>query len=220
MKDSQSSDKRLKVVKPGARPLAEGKADATGARVRAIRKAKGWSLARLSKASGIPQSTLSKFETGTLSLPLDRVFHVSDALGVTVMELFDPRGADSDGQAFGRRSVTRADEGRFLESGSYDCRWLFPDLLQKQMFPVVEEVRARNLSEFGPLLKHSGEEFSLVLEGTVEVVTDIYEPVILETFDGIYIDSRMGHAYLNAGDGIARILNVSTGSPAIPTDDN
>ena len=216
--DSRTAEERLSIVPHKHGRTDTEKAGATGARVRAIRKAKGWNLAQLSEVSGVPQSTLSKFETGALSLPLDRVFHVSDALDVNVMELFEPQAIGGDGHAFGRRSVTRVKEGRCQDSAIYNCRWLFPDLLQKQMFPVIQEVKARNLAEFGPLLQHSGEEFALVLEGKVEVITDIYEHVVLGVHEGIYIDSRMGHAFLKVGDDDARILNVSTGVVELPSD--
>lgn len=189
------------------RPSERG---AIGSRVRDARKLKRWSLAQLSAESGIPQSTLSKFENGTLSLPIDRVFRLGDALGVAVTEMFDTNAANNNADALGRRSVSRATEGRLSKTTNYDRRWLFADLLQKRMFPVVQQVIARNIDEFGPLLKHEGEEFSIVLKGSVEVVTDLYGPVVLDVMDGIYIDSRMGHAYLNVGDGDAIILNVST----------
>jgi transcriptional regulator with XRE-family HTH domain len=180
-----------------------------GLRVRAIRKGKGWSLSQLSEASDIPQSTLSKFETGALSLPLDRVFKLSDALGISVNQLFND--IDFGGSnAPARRSIYRASDETHKKTDVYDCRWLFAELLQKRMFPVVQEVLARDMKEFGALLHHDGEEFTIVLEGKIMVVTDVYEPTILGPMDGIYIDSRMGHAYLNAGEERAVILNVST----------
>ncbi len=170
----------------------------------------GWNLAILSERTAIPQSTLSKFETGSLSLPLDRVFRVADALGLAATELFDMNNLDPGNAASGRRSVSRFDEAKIASSKQYNSRWLFLDLLRKKMFPIVQEVLARDLDEFGPLLKHEGEEFTFVLEGTVQIITEIYEPVTLGKHDGIYIDSRMGHAYLNAGEGPALVLNTST----------
>ena len=67
------------------------------------------------------------------------------------------------------------------------------------MVPILAEVRARTLQEFGALLRHSGEEYFLVTRGSVEVHTEFYAPEILHEGDGIYLDSTMGHAYLNAG---------------------
>lgn len=190
--------------------LLRSNAGIIGSRVRDARKAMGWNLATLGERTAIPQSTLSKFETGSLSLPLDRVFRLADALGLAATELFDMNNLDTDNSASGRRSVSRFDDVKIASSRQYNSRWLFLDLLRKKMFPIVQEVLARNIDEFGPLIKHEGEEFTFVLEGTVQIITEIYEPVTLGKNDGIYIDSRMGHAYLNAGEGPALVLNTST----------
>jgi transcriptional regulator with XRE-family HTH domain len=200
----------LRIVRALSSEAANIERPSVGARVREVRKARGWSLARLSTESGIPQSTLSKFETDSLSLPLDRIFRVGDALGIAVTEMFDAKSAAETRDAPGRRSISRAGEGRATSTASYDRRWLFADLIQKRMFPVMQAVLARDMADFGPLLRHEGEEFSIVLKGHVQFVSDIYEPVLLGEMDGIYIDSRMGHAYLNAGEGETVILNVST----------
>ena len=199
----------LKLVRAGSPAAADG-VTTVGGRVREMRRAKGWSLAKLSTESGIPQSTLSKFETDNLSLPLDRIFRLGDALGLAVTHLFEPDALPELGEAPGRRSVVRAGEGRRVTTETYDRRWLFTDLIQKRMFPLLQDVLARDMAAFGPLLRHEGEEFSIVLKGRVQVVTDIYEPVILNEMDGIYIDSRMGHAYLNMHEATSTILNVST----------
>jgi hypothetical protein len=35
-----------------------------------------------------------------------------------------------------------------------------------------------------------------VLQGPVEIHTEFYEPIVLQTGESIYIDSTMGHAYV------------------------
>ena len=52
--------------------------------------------------------------------------------------------------------------------------------------------------EFGDLVRHSGEEYIHVLEGTIVVHTEFYDPVTLDAGESIYIDSNMGHAYVAA----------------------
>jgi quercetin dioxygenase-like cupin family protein len=42
-----------------------------------------------------------------------------------------------------------------------------------------------------------------VLKGRVAVHTEHYSPTILEVGDSIYLDSSIGHAYINAGEGEA-----------------
>ena len=50
------------------------------------------------------------------------------------------------------------------------------------------------------VISHGGEEYFLVTSGRVAVHTEFYAPEILSEGDGIYLDSTMGHAYLNAGE--------------------
>jgi hypothetical protein len=161
-------------------------------------------------ASGIPISTLGKLETDVLSMQLDRLFQLCDALGVPVTEFFDALSEKRHGQAMGRRSVQHRNSGLKTIGPNYDCTWLFAELSQKALIPAFEHLKARSLAEFGPLLRHPGEEFALVLQGRMLVLTEVYEPELLGPMEGIYIDSQMGHAYLNANDAETVILNVST----------
>jgi mannose-6-phosphate isomerase-like protein (cupin superfamily) len=64
--------------------------------------------------------------------------------------------------------------------------------------PVLTRIRAKSLNEFGDLVSHAGEEYIHVLEGTIVVHTEFYDPVTLKTGEAIYIDSNMGHAYVAA----------------------
>lgn len=187
-----------------------GRAGFVGTRIRRFRQDRGWSLQQLSELSGVPLSTLGKVETNELSLPVDRLFRIADAFAVPVTDFFDTEKNVVPPVAIGRRSIIRRGEGRSNISGSYDCQWLFADLFRKGMIPVIQTISVKTLAEFGPLLRHEGEEFTLVLSGRVAFHSDIYEPEILNERDGIYIDSRMGHAYLNAGEEAAVFLNVTT----------
>ena len=68
------------------------------------------------------------------------------------------------------------------------------------MIPILIDVQARSVEELGGLVRHAGEEYFLGTRGTIAVHTEFYAPEILKEGDGIYLDSTMGHAYLNAGD--------------------
>ncbi|MCR5876182.1 cupin domain-containing protein [Phenylobacterium sp. J426] len=61
--------------------------------------------------------------------------------------------------------------------------------------PTVTRIRAKSVEEFGELVRHQGEEYIYVLQGPVEIHTEFYDPVVLQTGESIYIDSTMGHAY-------------------------
>ncbi len=98
-----------------------------------------------------------------------------------------------------RRSVNHKDDGLRQTTPNYDYLYLSTDITRKRMIPVLTRVRARSLEDFGPLLKHSGEEFIFVLEGAIEVHTEHYQPIRLEAGESTYIDSDMGHAYIAVG---------------------
>ena len=107
-----------------------------------------------------------------------------------------------------RRSVNRKEDGLRQTTPNYDYLYLSTDITRKRMIPVLTRIRARSLADFGPLLKHSGEEFIFVLEGAIEVYTEHYQPIRLETGESTYIDSDMGHAYIAVGRKDALVLGV------------
>lgn len=140
---------------------------------------------------------------------------LASAFGLSLQELLlEPEAPPpSPGRVVtGRRSITRFGGGRVVTNPFYDYAYYNVDLVDKQIVPMLGVVRARTLDEFGPLLRHPGEEFILVLEGQIEVHTEFYEPEILNVVDGVYIDSQMGHAYLSRVEGGSRVLAACTAS--------
>ncbi|HEY8948603.1 MAG TPA: cupin domain-containing protein, partial [Rhizomicrobium sp.] len=64
---------------------------------------------------------------------------------------------------------------------------------------------------FGEMIRHSGEEYAFVLEGTVEFHSELYAPLTLRKGDSLYFDSGMAHAYLKADSGSCRVLSICSG---------
>lgn len=183
-----------------------------GSRIRNLRRDRNWSLNQLAQASDIAPSTLSKVENDILTLNYDRLSAVAGAFGLSLSEfLAEPRAQKSSTrQVMGRRSRFRCDQGEIVDTPNYEYRYLCTELMVKHMVPIFSVVKSRSLEEFGPLLHHEGEEMVLVLKGEVTVHTEFYAPEVLPAMHGIYIDSTMGHAYVNSGEGEAWILSVNT----------
>lgn len=184
-----------------------------GSALRAIRKERGWNLAEAARQTGLAISTLSKIENGQRSLTYDKLIELASSLQVDIARLFAgnaPAGTESAPIPLGRRSVQRDGSGFVIEAGVYSYRYLAEDLINKRFSPIVMELHARSLAEFDGLLRHSGEEFVFALEGEVEVRTDLYAPLKLKAGESVYFDSNVGHAYLNAGAGPARILIIAS----------
>lgn len=166
--------------------------------LRTVRQRYGWTLQDVVARTGVALSTLSKVENDQMSLTYDKLLQICDGLGISVTELLSP--APSSRVALTRRSVSRVDNTVRQITPNYDYNYLAADLVGKRMVPIVATVKARSRQEFGPLYRHPGEEFVLVIKGTIEVHTDHYVPRRLATGESVYIDSTMGHGYIAVGE--------------------
>ncbi|WP_294172906.1 XRE family transcriptional regulator [uncultured Sphingomonas sp.] len=180
-----------------------------GELLRNLRNREGWTLKQMSDKSGIPVSTLSKVEHDRLTLTYDKLVQVSQRLGLRMSELFAEKGEEAPSTVTARRSIGKFDEAVRVETPNYDYYYLCTELRRKRMIPVITKIRAKSSQEFGDLVRHVGEEFVFVLDGTIVVNTEFYDPVVLTKGQSIYIDSTMGHAYLAAeGCDEAEVLGV------------
>lgn len=181
-----------------------------GVALRSLRKHKSLTLAEVSARTGLPISTLSKIENGKMSLTYDKLARLSAGLEVDIAQLFEPGSGTPPASVHGRRSITRAGDGLAFETENYSHLYPGADLLNKRIVPIIAELHARSLAEFGELVHHAGEEFVYVLDGTVELHTDLYAPARMETGDSMYFDSGMGHAYIAVGLKRCRVLSICT----------
>lgn len=185
--------------------------DRPGAALRRLRSQKGLTLADVSRRTGLPLSTLSKVENDKMALTYDKLVRISEGLSVDIGRLFtaEPDVAPEPPDApSGRRSIARVGEGSAIETADY--RYLYPaaDLLKKRFVPMIIEAKARALAEVGEFSRHQGEEYVYVLEGAVELHTDLYAPLRLAAGESIYFDSAMSHAFVAAAPGPCRFLSI------------
>jgi transcriptional regulator with XRE-family HTH domain len=183
-----------------------------GVCLRAARQARGLTLKQVAERTGMALSTLSKVENNQMSLTYDKLLQLTFGLKMEIAELFSPANPRSEPSPIvtARRSISRAGQGQVVDTRFYTYNYQCTDLIGKRMVPIMAEVRARTLDEFGPLLRHAGEEYFLVTRGRISLHTEFYAPEILEQGDGVYLDSTMGHAYLNAGDEPAKGVCLCT----------
>ena len=191
------------ISSPGRAPVRPGAA------LKALRLQRGWSLAEVSQRSGLPISSLSKVENDKMDLTLEKLIRVCAALDAEPASLFAaPSAQYAQKEASGRRSITRADEGKTVESATGRYRYLAHELLNKRTIPMAIEVTARSLEEVGDFNSHTGEELLYVLEGELDLHSDTYMAVRLKAGDSLYFDSEMRHAYVAVGEGPCRVLSI------------
>lgn len=189
-------------------PTPETNEHSIGAGIKRHRLAKKWSLKTLSENSGVALSTLSKVENGAMSLKIEKLLSVSNALGIDVMQLVAPNESESPVALItGRRSITRANTAPQTKTDYSVYNHHAHDFSNRQFSPMIIDVLPGTNPE---LIRHQGEEFIYVLEGRIEALTEFYEPTILNTGDSMYIDSTMAHNVRALDGKLARVLNVSS----------
>ena len=181
--------------------------------LRSLRRKHGWTLQDVSTLTGVAVSTLSKVDNDQMSLSYDKLLQVCEGLGIHVTELLSGSGKGPSPRT--RRSVTQPANTLRQLTRNYDYYYLATDLVRKRMVPIRAFARARSLEQFGPLTRHAGEEFLMVLKGEIELHTDQYAPVRLKQGESVYIDSTMGHAYLSVGEGDAEMLCICSGEEGV-----
>jgi transcriptional regulator with XRE-family HTH domain len=184
-------------------------AERTGAAIRKLRLAKGWTLAELSTQTGVPLSTLSRVELGQNALNYDKLVRLCRALDVDLQDLV-AREAETAAVVSGRRAVVRAGEGERASLPSGPARAAATDLLSRSLSPVVVEVGVASLADHGPLAHLEGEAYLMVLAGEIAFHNHLYAPLSLGVGDAVYFDGRSGYA-LVAPAGPAKVLLVAAG---------
>jgi transcriptional regulator with XRE-family HTH domain len=195
-------------VRPKSNTTVQKGAPDLAVRIREICRTRGLSLRELTALTGIPIATLSKVQNNLATLSYVQLTKLANGLKIELNELFTAPAANV---STGRRSVTRRGQGPKGSTERYEFELLCAELASKKMNIGIMEITARSLEEAGGLAAHEGEEFALVMAGSIEVYNEHYVPTRLDLGDSIYMDSTSGHAYVNAGDEpAARVLAVTT----------
>jgi transcriptional regulator with XRE-family HTH domain len=170
---------------------------AIGAKVRAERQAREWTLDQLAAAAGVSRRMIINVEQGSANPSVTTLLRISDALGIGLQALV---------------AVPQTKRVRVVRSGDAPALWTGPGggrgvLLAGTMPPDVLELWDWTLA---PGDRHDSEahvrgtkEILQVREGTVTVrVADQCE--VLEIGDAISFASDVAHSYANEGAEPAR----------------
>lgn len=177
-----------------------------GRQLKAIRTANKLTLEEASKRTGLARSTLSKIENEQISPTFTVMQKLAHGLNIELPQLFTK---PNNVRATGRRDITKTAQGRTHLTSTYEHELLATELSNKKMMPYKSRVHARSFDDFGEWVRHQGEEFLLVLEGEIQLLTEFYEPASLKTGDSVYYDATMGHLVISTSETDALILWVT-----------
>ena len=184
--------------------------EAMGARLRGIRKEKGFTLKQLSSVSGVALSTLSKAELGQTALSYEKFVAIALALDVDMSLLLQSGDGQELHRLNGRAMTASSIEQGEYQTANYRHQFLFSDVSGKVMTPIVATIFSREPEEFTEYIKHPGQEFTYVLSGSVRIVFENGTEIRLKRNEVAYFDSAIGHVYLSTSKTPARVLAVCT----------
>lgn len=178
-----------------------------GAQLKSIRTRNKLTLKEAGNLTNLAPSTLSKIENEQISPTFTVMQKLATGLNIELPQLFTkPKVV----QATGRRDVTIKDQGNYHLTSTYEHELLCTQFSNKKMMPYKCKVHARSFDDFGEWVRHSGEEYMLVLDGEVQLLTEFYEPVNMVEGDSVYYDAMMGHLVISVSENDAQILWVTT----------
>ncbi|MFD0688141.1 helix-turn-helix domain-containing protein [Actinomadura fibrosa] len=168
--------------------------NSVGPRLKALRQQKGVTLDELSRTTGISSSTLSRLESGQRKPTLELLLRLARAHNVQLDELAgtpvtgDPRVHMKPFTRFGQTIVP-----------------LTRNLGGLQAFKHI--VPPRDTTALPDLKTHEGYEWLYVLAGRIRLLLAEHD-LVLTAGEAAEFDTRLPHAFFNAGTEPAEILSL------------
>ena len=175
-----------------------------GARVRSLRKKKGFTLAKMASECGCSPSLLSQIETGTVNPSFSTMESISSALGVSLAELVYDEANDR-----GNTFCLVPSRGKKILSTQGGVRFYLLSRGLDLPFEFVQNEWPPGTSTGEVPYTHKGQECGFVLEGELEV--EIYgETSHLKPGDSITLHSNVPHRVSNRGKKTAKAVWVNS----------
>ena len=169
-----------------------------GARIRALRIARGETLRKLAAQAGVTESFLSQVERGVASPSIASVQRIARALGTSIAELF----ATDDRAGI---VVRAADRRRVAYQGLGAVDEFLTRATDGKLQVIMSTIQPGGGTGDESYSHDSDEEVVIVLEGALDLWVGP-EHYRLETGDAVTHSSRVPHRNTNPGPGVARVL--------------
>lgn len=180
-----------------------GETSATmGLKLRQLRRARGEPLESVASGTGLSSSFISLVESGRSDISFGRLVRLLDYYGVGLAELLPkPETASAD--------VVHESERPHLYSQSEGIEMflLTRDTVRAMMILLANYDVGGSTQEF---TSHEGEEFILVLSGSIELKLSGHETRLLTRGDSVYFDASVPHFLRNPGKVRTQLLAAIT----------
>lgn len=174
--------------------------DQITARIREIRQILGMSVSEVAVKLAVSAELYQQYESNQVSIPISTLYQLADIFSTDFTILLT-----GDAPRMGDYTLVRAGQGVNVDRcPGYKFSALAFNYIGRTMEPMLVE-----LSDDGkevPLITHSGQEFNLVLSGSVKVLLGKHE-FILNKGDACYFNPKVPHGQRAVG-GKAKFLTV------------
>jgi transcriptional regulator with XRE-family HTH domain len=174
-----------------------------GLNLKRLREQKGLSLRDIAKKIDITPSFLSQIENGKTNPSVATLKNIADALNTTIASLMGEEVQQGDGYLIREADRKSIDD---LGQGIKIHLLTSPDPY-KQMEPLYFTLDPD--AESGDQYQHYGQEFLLVLSGSIELILNSTR-YVLKKGDSMYFNSNIPHSYKNIDKAKTEVLWVVT----------
>lgn len=174
-----------------------------GNRLKQLRIERGKSMRSLARSSGLSTNALSMIERSRTSPSVSTLYKIAEALEVPITAFFREEPAK---QAIVFR---KQDERKRVQFPNGLLQGLGGEAFVGNVEPFLIQLQPKG--ESGPFgMLHSGHEFVLCLEGSIEYEVE-EQKFILEAGDSLIFAAQMRHRWKNIGDREAVAVIVLSG---------
>ncbi len=162
-------------------------------RIREMREIMGWTTAEMAQKTEILVAQYVEYEQGKVDLPFTFIHKCALAFDVEMTELLEGKTAKLSSY-----TVTRKGHGQeTAKEDGIEIRNLAPKFKDKMSEPYMVRYEYNQELQNKPihLTKHSGQEFDLVLEGSLKVQIGEHTEILHEG-DSIYYNSSTPHGMI------------------------
>lgn len=174
-----------------------------GERLRALRKAKEYTLEQVAILSGLSKSFISMLENGQTNISASKLDRLTSLFGLRASDVL------SDASGSPLIQVVREGQGPAIKGFEGEVKaFLLSKDLYRRIQPVLLHlaITAKHENSRG----HPGEEFIYILKGDIKLTVDKDQVVMLSQGDSAYYPSSLSHCYENTGPEEAQLITIST----------
>lgn len=157
-------------------------------RVKELREILKVTTTQAARSCGFPEEEYLKFESGQTDIPIGILHQLAKSFGVEVSTFLS--GDEPRMRAY---TLTRKGQGITMERRTaYNYQALAANFINRKAEPFLVKVEAKPESSPVELNTHPGQEFNLILKGSMKFYLNDKE-MLLNEGDSIYFDSGIPH---------------------------